>query len=329
MKLRQLNYFVAIADHKSFLKASLILHVSQPTISSQIKLLEEELNVVLFERSFEGSILTPEGRDFLIHARAVLKEIEAARSSMRVYQSEEVGCVSIGIPGSLTSILTVPLIERVLCEMPNVRFRLTSGLSGHITRWLMEGTLDFGLVYGSQSFPELDIECFLEENLFVAARDAAALEPYLNAAGEFPVQNLVGLPLVLPGRDHGLRIVIEETTNKSGVGLNVIAELDASEQLKEIVRRAGCFTILSLAALQNDPGERALATAAIVKPTINRIISFAHTSGRPLTRAARRVENIVRSLLTDELAKGWWKTARRVADSSRLPLDPATVASMG
>ena len=327
MKLRQLNYFVAIADHKSFLKASLILHVSQPTISSQIKLLEDELNVVLFERSFEGSILTPEGRDFLVHARAVLNAIDAASSSMRVYQSEEVGCVSIGIPGSLTSILTIPLIETVMREMPNVRFRVASGLSGHITRWIVEGTIDFGLVYGSHSFPELDIECFLEENLFVAAKDSAALKPYLNNAGEFPVQSMVGLPLVLPGRDHGLRMVIEETTSKAGVGLNVIAELDASEQLKEIVRRSGFFTVLSLAAIQNDSGEGALATARIVKPTIDRVVSFAHTSGRPLSRAARRVENIVRNLLADELAKGWWKTARRIADATRLPLNGGTASS--
>lgn len=325
MKLRQLNYFVAIADQKSFLKASLILHVSQPTISSQIKLLEEELNVVLFERSFEGSILTPEGRDFLIHARTVLNAIEAATSSMRVYQSEEVGCVSIGIPGSLTSILTVPLIETVMREMPNVRFRVASGLSGHITRWILEGTIDFGLIYGTHSFPELDIECFLEEKLFIAAKNRAALEPYLNNAGEFPVQNLAGLPLVLPGRDHGLRMVIEETTGKAGVGLNVIAELDASEQLKEIVRRRGCFTLLSLAALQNDIGDGALAMALIVKPSINRVVSFAHTSGRPLSRAARRVENIVRSLLTEELGKGWWKTARRIADAPQLSANQETM----
>ena len=319
MKLRQLVYFVAIADHQSFLKASRVLHISQPTISAQIRLLEEELNVTLLERSFEGSILTPEGQDFLAHARTVLNAIDAARASMRVYQSEEVGCVSVGIPGSLTSILTVPLIEAVMHQMPNVQLRVVSGLSGHITDWILEKTIDFGLIFGSHQVPELDTESLMEENLFVAAKDRASLEQYTNKVGEFPAHSMAQLPLVLPGRNHGLRSVIEETVRKVGVGLNVIAELDASEQLKEIVRRTGCYTVLSLAAIQNDLHEEALSTARIVNPTINRVVSMAHLNGIPLSRAARRVENVVKNLLSKELAKGWWKTARVITDTAHIP----------
>ena len=75
-------------------------------------------------------------------------------------------------------------------------------------------------------------------------------------------------------------------------------------------RRTGCYTILSLAAIQNDdPTNGALVTSRIVKPTINRVVSIAHATGRPLSRAARRVEHILKTLLNEELAKGWWRTA--------------------
>lgn len=309
MNLRQFSYFVAIAEHRSFLKASQALHISQPSVSAQIKLLEEEIKVQLFERRFDGAILTPEGRDFLVHARTVLDAVNAARSSMQVHQSVEVGRVAVGVPGSLTPLLTVPLIESVQRELPNVQLRVVSGLSGHISRWLLEGVIDFGLIYANSIVAGLDVERLLEENLFLAARDQAALDGRINARGEFPAHKLTGCPLVLPGREHGLRTVIEEALSKVGVGLHVTAEVDAPEQLKEMVRRTGCYTILSLAAVQNDPTNGALITSRIVKPTIDRVVSIAHTSGRPLSRAARRVEHILKTLLTEELAKGWWKTA--------------------
>jgi LysR family nitrogen assimilation transcriptional regulator len=309
LNFKQFSYFVAIAEHRSFLKASQALHISQPSVSAQIKLLEEEINVQLFERRFDGAMLTLEGRDFLVHAHTVLDAVDAARSSMRVHQSAEVGRVAVGIPGSLTSLLTVPLIETVQRELPNVQLRVVSGLSGHISRWLLEGGIDFGLVYANSTVVGLDVEKLLEESLFLAARNEAAFDGLINTMGEIPAYKLTGLPLVLPGREHGLRMVIEEALSKVSVGLRVTAEVDAPEQLKEMVRRTGCYTILSLAAVQNDPVNGALVTSRIIKPTIDRMVLIAHTSGRPLSRAARRVEHIVKALLTEELARGWWKTA--------------------
>ena len=76
-----------------------------------------------------------------------------------------------------------------------------------------------------------------------------------------------------------------------------------------MVRRTGCYTVASLAAIRNDPREGALATARIVNPTIDRVVCIAHTSGRPLSRAARRVQHIVKQLISDELQRGWWRTA--------------------
>lgn len=309
MNFKQLSYFVAIADHKSFLKASHALHITQPTVSAQIKLLEDEVQVELLERRCDGTVLTPEGRDFLVHARTVLNALEEARASMRVHQAEEVGRVSVGIPGSLTGLLTVPLTELVLRDLPGVQLRVVSGLSGHISRWILEGSIDFGLVYGGGPVPGLDLEPLLEENLFLIGRDSASLKSLLNPKRECEAHRLQGLPLVLPGREHGLRAVIEDAVARAGVPLNVIAELDAPEQLKEMVRRTGCYTIGSVAAIRHDPHETVFAIAPIVNPKIVRVVSLAHASGRPLSRSARRVERQVKGLIAEELARGWWKTA--------------------
>jgi LysR family nitrogen assimilation transcriptional regulator len=122
------------------------------------------------------------------------------------------------------------------------------------------------------------------------------------------MRKLSSLPMALPSSAHGLRRIIERAAAATGIKLHVKAEIDASEQLKQMVRRTGCFTILSLAALQ-DETSAPLATARIVDPPIQRVVSILHVTGRPLSRAARRVESILFELISAELEKGWWRSA--------------------
>ncbi len=314
MNLRQLTYFVAIAEQGSILKAAQAVHISQPAVSAQIKLLEEELGVQLFERRPAGVLLTPEGRDFLRHAYDILGSVDAALASMRIHHTTEVGRVSVGIPGSLTSLLTVPLVEAVQEQLTNVQLRVVSGLSGHVHKWVVDGALNFGIVYANTYPPApivgLDLEPLLTEELYLATSDRRALSEHLTSAGEVPLASLARLSLVLPGVEHGLRAIIEQAASHAGIRLTVRTELDAPEQLKEMARRPGAFTVLSLAAIRNDPADRPLFTARIINPTIERVVLLAHASGRPLSRAARRVEQIIRSIVASEVSKGWWKSAR-------------------
>lgn len=309
MNLRQFTYFLAITEKASFQKAAQALFVSQPSISAQIKLLEEELNVQLFERRFDGVVLTPEGHVFLAHAKGVMAAVEATRQSMRVHQSAAVGTVSIGISGSLTSLLTVPLISRALEKFPNIKVRVVSGLSGHISGWLSEGKLDFGLIFGQPNPDGLEIQHLLDEDLFLAARSQDALDELCTDAG-LDARKLEGIPLVLPASEHGLRATIDTAASLAEVPLNVIAEVDSSEQLKSMVRATGCFTILSLAALRNDP--QPLATVRITNPTFSRTVHLAHGTSRPLSGPSRRVEQLLISLIDEALSEGWWKYAGAV-----------------
>jgi LysR family nitrogen assimilation transcriptional regulator len=147
MNLRQIAYFVSISECNSILKASQILHISQPTVSSQIKLLEEELEVVLFERRSSGVILTPEGKEFLTYAKNILNNVQGAKESMRSSKTGEVGSVTVGIPNSLSPILSIKLVQAVRKELPNVRLKVISGMTGNLLEWILQGNIDFGLVF--------------------------------------------------------------------------------------------------------------------------------------------------------------------------------------
>jgi LysR family nitrogen assimilation transcriptional regulator len=123
------------------------------------------------------------------------------------------------------------------------------------------------------------------------------------------MRKLGALPIALPSTAHGLRRIIERAAAAAGINLQVKTEIDPSEQLKQMVRKTGCFTILSLAALQ-DEARTPLAIARIVDPPIQRVISILHVTGRPLSRAARRVENVLLEIISEEVKKGWWRPAR-------------------
>ncbi|MBV6273659.1 LysR family transcriptional regulator [Alcaligenaceae bacterium CGII-47] len=309
MNLRQLSYFIAVAEHRSIVKAAQLLHISQPSVSTQIKLLEEELEVQLFERRPEGTILTLEGKEFLGYARSALDTLDAAKANLRSRQVTEVGTVAVGIPGSLSPLLTLLLIEQVRARCPNIKIKVETGLSGHLANWIIDGSIDFGLVYSSSAMVGLDIELLMTEQLFLAVHEENA-GPVRDMCvdGNISFANLQHIPLVMPSREHGLRALVEKVSSSIGVRLDVRTELDAHELLLECVLRSTDATILSLAALRNSRiPESAIFAAHIIDPVIERRICVAYASDRPLTRTARRVEMILRELLKTESKGGWWR----------------------
>jgi len=311
MNLRQLSYFIAVADQRSIVRAAELLHISQPSVSTQIKLLEEELEVQLFERRQDGTILTPEGKEFLGYARSALDTLAAAKAALRSHQVTEVGTVTVGIPGSLSTLLSLPLIEQVQNQCPNIKIKVVTGLSGHLSKWIMDGTLDFGLVYVDAPVLGLDLELLMKEHLFLAIgeKNSARIRQQ-SPDGDLAFADIRHVPLVMPSREHGLRALVDKVSAGAGLSLDVRTELDASELLVEWVLRTSHATILSLAALQGIRLARdELYTAHIVDPVIERRISLAYASDRPLSRTGRRVEVILRELLKARSSQDWWKFA--------------------
>ena len=306
LNFRDLRYFVAVAESGSILAASERLHVAQPSISVRIRTIESDLGVALFERRPRGVVLTEEGEELLVHARLILNSEETARESLRRHAASPVGTVTFGVPTSLASVLSVPLIEAALKKLPNVRLRIIESMTGYIIEWLRSGRLDLGLVFVDNPISGVQTEKLLSEDLHVAAGTAADLEPLLTSRGEVPMEKLAGVPLVLPTERHGLRSLIDHHLRRHGVSSRVTFEIDAFLQIQRLVQRGHGMTILSLAALHDGLLKPPLATARIVRPTIERTVSLAHADDRPLTKAAREVARLAASQLRAEAAESWW-----------------------
>jgi LysR family transcriptional regulator, nitrogen assimilation regulatory protein len=317
MELRDLRIFVAIAETGSLAAAAKVLHSSPPSLSARIKDIEDEFGTVLFERSARGLVLTEKGKEFLSHAYAILKLSENAKASMLSGDKPPAGAVRFGVPGSLIELLTVPLIEACLERLPQVRLRVVEGMSGYLASWLREGTLDAALVFGNWETTDLSayLQPIVEEDLYVGTYDADSLAPYLTDANEIRLRDIRHLRLVMPGPEHGLRLLVETVARRHEVPLNVVMEIDATPQIFKIIRRGHGCTICSRAASKLDSTDGSAGNVRfhafrVVDPGIKRTVHLATPLNRQSSRATTAVAHVAVETLLSLAATDEWKARR-------------------
>ncbi|WP_407121234.1 LysR family transcriptional regulator [Bradyrhizobium sp. STM 3561] len=205
MDLRQLRYFLGIVEHGSIARAADELHVAQSAISLHLNRLEKELGCSLVHRPPGASCRQRAGR-LASRARSVLTDIGTIAEEVRGIKAEPSGSVIVGMPTSLGIALRVPLAITIPRQYPLIRLRIAEGLSCHMSQWLLAGQLDLALVFGSNIISGISKELLAREHLnLVGAEGAEAV----SSCSEMPVSALFDLPLILPGRPHGLREEVE------------------------------------------------------------------------------------------------------------------------
>ena len=294
MDLRQLGFFVRIVDSGSFSRAAQVLNVAQPSLSQRVKQLEEELGAVLLHRSPAGVKPTDIGMLVADRARSILKQVDHLRLDVRDATESPSGDVTVGMPTTMALHLTVPLVQGVRDKYPGINLHVIEGMSGHIQEWVLSGRIDFALLYSKDPVPGLELQHLLTEDLcLIAARKHHAEVPSalrLAEVGRFP--------LVLPGREHGLRRNIESAALAAEATLNVPVEVDSLTHMKRLVIDGGLFTILPRAACREEIRAALLIARRIVAPVLRRPVVIAVARERPLSYGKR----IVRKLTTDLVA---------------------------
>lgn len=306
MDVRQMRYFVAIAEEGSLSAAAHRLRVAQPSLSQQVIGLERELGVTLLDRSPRGVTPTASGEVLLHHARRVIEAMEAAREAVRRSGAEPQGEVAFGLPSSIAAVLSVPLAETVRLELPKVRLRVIDAMSGFIKEWLEDQSIDLGMLYDVGSVRHLSHRQLVTEALqFFSAPDAW---PFDGPPGTpVALADLEGLDLVLPSPHHGLRAMIDRIARPAGVALTVGTEMDGLAQIKALVARGSGHTILAPAAAFDAVERGELVTAPIVEPVMTRPVFLVRNPARPATRAGREVERITLEVVRDLVGRGLWQ----------------------
>lgn len=309
--IRQLRYFVAIADQQSMSLASEKLGVAQPSLSHHVMRVEEELGVRLLVRSTRGVTLTESGRRLYGHARDLLRAFEAALVDVREQAAEELsGPVCFAFPSSVSNVLTVPLAETVRNAFPKLVLRAMDAMSGHVQTWLLEGTIDFGVLYDSNVARELTLRPLLVEPLYlVAARDCWRGDVGANGVAReaVPLRECADLGLILPHRAHGLRETVERCALTQNIALDVVLEMDSLSRIKTMVARGSGYSILAHAAVHEEVERGELILVPIREPAIRRTVYLATNPNRPLKRAAREVAALAEEIARELVGKGYWR----------------------
>ncbi len=246
MNLRDLRYLVALADHKHFGKAAAASFVSQPTLSTQIRKLEEELGVSLVERAPRKVMLTPAGRDAAERARRIVAEVEQMKEAARRSQDPEAGTVRLGIFPTLGPYLLPHVVPRIRERFPQLELLLVEEKSDVLLSRLREGRLDAGLLALPVHDDQLHSEFLFEEPFLLAVPETHPLA----RRDALKLDELSNQKLLLLEDGHCLREQALEVCRLSGANEKSEFRATSLETLRQMVAADVGITLLPTLAVK-------------------------------------------------------------------------------
>ncbi|MCL1960716.1 MAG: LysR family transcriptional regulator [Desulfovibrionaceae bacterium] len=307
--LRNLRCFLAVCATRSISRAAEHMHIAQPAMSMQIKGLEEALGLQLFERSTHGVQTTAAGLRLEHHARGLLASFESALRDVRQLEAAPVGSVAIGLPQSMTRLLTVPLLDAALKRWPQVLLQIAELSTGYIPEQLLQGRIDIGLAFEEHNSSGLCHEKLAEEKLVLIAPPGAfakASGPKGLTLERVRFGALKNHPLVLPAPEHGLRILLERHALANNYRLVPVAEVNVIQQLIDVVSSGLGYSLLSYASVVREIKQGTLSAAEIVDPPISRPIYLVQRATVQQSIATSCICNLLRDIAQRLISSGTW-----------------------
>lgn len=249
MELRQLRYFVAIAEHGSFSKAALTVNVAQSALSHQLALLEQELGTKLLNRLPRGVSMTEAGYVFHAHALSVLRRVEDAKMSVHGFPDEPRGRVSVGLPSSVCHALASALLQSVRTRLPQVELEMSEQASGALAAHLQAGTINLAVLFDDADLSRFISRPMVEEALYYISRNPVPS----SENGFVTLEQALEGPLVLASQQQGVRRIVESYARQSGVRQpSVVAELNSVNILRAALVAGIGNTILPPMSLRQE-----------------------------------------------------------------------------
>lgn len=294
MDLLELEHFQQIAELGSLSKVSATLGISQSTLTRQLKKLEEAFGAPLFYRHGRGMVLTPAGQKLLAGSKEILADLARLRSEIASDSAEPSGRVSLGPPPLFCAAIGADLTEAFGAACPNASLRIHELFSATLLEWVASARLDLAVLYDVRRQANLHISPLLEEDLFLiqAADGPGARDP-------IPFAELIAEPLILPCGSNGLRRVIQAAAARAGATVNVVADLDSTTVMKQLVERRYAATILPYGAVWREVDDGRLQARPIVAPAPTALLVLTTPLLQPISTASR----VLADLLTVQVSR--------------------------
>lgn len=293
-----------IAELGSLTRTAERLRIAQPSLSRQMRLLEEELGVTLFTRGHRGMQLTESGEALRAQISGPLRHIGHALYEIRSLPTETTGTVIFGMPPTIAGVLGEALIDRVNAIASRISLHIVEAQSGHLLEWMRRGDLDAAILYGPTPNGLNATRLLDDEVVLVAAKGSAHA-----SAENLDFKMLAEVPLTLPSDAHGLRIAIETIAAKARVRLTIEAQVDSLPLTKRLVASGKTHSLLPRVAIQ-DAVRHGELVAVPISPALERQLFVAMQSSAESPRAILQVEQIVRREVAELVSTGLWPSAR-------------------
>lgn len=310
MDLKQLEYFVRVAELGSFTRASIALDIAQPALSRQIRLLEVELHQSLLTRNGRGALPTEAGNLLLKHGRGILHQVEVAREELGAVRGALAGRVSIGLPPSLSRLITVPLTRAFRQQLPQAHLTLTEGFSVVMYEGLRVGNLDMAVLYNPEHSPEVEMTTLHSEELVLISKkeDVAAASPAKKADRNLPrvrepisLAQVAALPLILPSRPNAFRILIEGEMVVIGRKPQISLEVDGLNAILSLVKEGMGHAVLPSYTLSNYDDTDQFTLRSIHSPRIMSQLMLVRSARRPSTETQKKAVEVVQTVLAEAM----------------------------
>lgn len=288
MELRHLRYFLAIADARSFTRAAEQLHVTQPTLSHQIKQLERMVGTVLFERSTKDVELTAAGQLFKPYCERIIKEIESSAIAISELEGLMRGTLRMAVFHSFSHSMLPPIMSKFALRYPGVHVtaRLVPRLD--MERDLVNAELDMAVAYITDDNDQIVADRLFDEELVLVVGSRHSL------AGRkaIKMRELAKLPLVLLTPEFGARQFVDRFFAGAGLRPHVVLEMNAIEPILATTRDSGLATVLAQGAIVENNG---LSIVRLVDPAPKRTVGILWRRNGHRSAAAQRMAEMIKT----------------------------------
>ncbi|MFE3544690.1 transcriptional regulator CynR [Nocardia sp. NPDC059177] len=293
MELRHIRYLLAVADHGNFTRAAEALHISQPTLSQQIKQLERLLDVQLLDRSGRTVRFTDAGQVYAEHARNALRDLEAGERAVHDVQDLTRGHLRVAMTPTITAYLIGPLLDRFHRAHPNVTVAVTETSQDRLEEDLLADAVDLGIAFGGSHLAGVDCTALFTENLGLVV---GADHPLATRPDPLPIRDLAVEPLALLRRGFATRGHIDDHLAAWAVVPHIVVEANSISALVEFTRRGTLGTVLPDAIARAHPD---LRPVALEPPLPNRTVELLRRGSAYQSAAARAFAAIAHDSAAD------------------------------
>ena len=295
MELRHLRYFLAVADSLSFTRAAAEMHLTQPTLSHQIKQLEQDVGTALFDRVGRKVRLTAPGAIFRQHAERALKEINSATAALAELEGLMHGALTIGVFQSFNSSLLPPILTEYSAAYPAVNVTVRQLPAGEMEERLAKGELDLGIAYAPPNSDRITAEKLFDEPLMLVVGNQ---HPYARRR-EIHMKELHDQPLIMLTPEFPSRKLLADSFASVGYRPQIRIEINSTDAILATVRCSRLATIQTERMASVIPGLHCIR----LKPKLTRTAAILWRREGYRSAAARAAADMIKKAYSRSRAR--------------------------